>query len=82
MNYDQEQNLRNKRKLLSVSEVCRLAGTTPSVLLAARRKGLVPHPMKSVSGVARYYDCLDALDIIRHFVRKSFPISLGRSSCG
>jgi hypothetical protein len=77
MTEQEENKLKNNRKLLSVAEVCKLAATTPSMLLAARRKGLVPHPMKSVGGLARYYDCLDALEIIRHFGRKSFPISLG-----
>jgi hypothetical protein len=79
MNYAEEQKLKNDRKLLTVAEVCELAGTTPSVLHAARRKGLVPNPTKSVGGTALYYDCLDALEIIRHFGRKSFPIGLGRA---
>jgi hypothetical protein len=31
---------------------------------------------QSVAGAALYYDCLDPLEIIRHFGKKSFPIRL------
>lgn len=77
MKYEEEQDLRKQRNLLSVLEVCEMAGTTPSALHALRKRGILPHPMKTVGGEARYYDAIDAMEIIRHFGPKSFPIGMG-----